>query len=445
MTGCKAGNCVLLFIVTGSLLTSVWCQKMSSFEQQNDQAMLQQIASDVKKHYYDPNFRGLDWDSKVRETKQKIEHADTPGRALSEIAALLDSLNDSHTFFLPPQPNTYHLDYGWKAQIIGDTCYVTHVRPGSDAEKKGIKPGDELMGVNGYATTKKNFLKVEYFFNLLRPQPSLRLVLRDGPSQERERTIDVATKLSTLDDLVKDRAHSLGGRDAFRLARSQDAVVLITHPKMVELGDELMILQLRAFILSDREIDSIIGKARKHKALIVDLRGSGGGNAAVFSQLLGRMFPKTVKIGELVRRDGRSSLEAKGYGDRFDGKIIVLIDSASASGAELFARAIQIEKRGVVIGDVSSGRVKESVFYPFLPHPGVISSQGAYISTADIVMTDGASLEGAGVKPDEVVLPTAVDLAEGRDPAMSHAAETVGVKLSPEDAGKMFPYEWPPL
>ena len=46
--------------------------------------------------------------------------------------------------------------------------------------------------------------------------------------------------------------------------------------------------------------------------------------------------------------------------------------------------------------------------------------------------------------PDEVVLPTAQDMASGRDPVLAHAAETLGVKISAEDAGKAFPYEWAP-
>jgi len=156
------------------------------------------------------------------------------------------------------------------------------------------------------------------------------------------------------------------------------------------------------------------------------------------------MFDHEVKIADRVGRDTHSPMMAKGPHHSFEGKLIVLVDSASASAAELFARTVQIEKRGTVLGDVSSGRVMEAKHYSYSSGAGKAVFYGASITEADLVMTDGKSLEHVGVMPDEVVLPTAVDLANGNDPVLARAAEILGVTVSPEVAGRLFPYEWPP-
>jgi C-terminal processing protease CtpA/Prc len=53
-------------------------------------------------------------------------------------------------------------------------------------------------------------------------------------------------------------------------------------------------------------------------------------------------------------------------------------------------------------------------------------------------MSDGASLEKTGVEPDDLVVPTPGDLADGRDPALAHAIAAAGGAITPAEAGRLF-------
>jgi len=211
------------------------------------------------------------------------------------------------------------------------------------------------------------------------------------------------------------------------------------------LSDDVGVLKFPGFHFNQLEIDGMIGKARKYKALVLDLRSNPGGSVDTLKYLVAGFFEKEVKIGDRIGRSEHKPLIAKPNGHPFAGKLVVLVDSKSASAAELFARVVQIEKRGTVLGDRSSGSVMEAKHYNYKSGTDIVVFYGASITDADLVMTDGKSLEHNGVLPDELVLPSAEDLANGRDPVLARAVETVGAKLNPEAAGKLFPYEWPIL
>jgi C-terminal processing protease CtpA/Prc len=412
-------------------------EKISSMDRGRAQQMLDDIGSDLRKHYYDPAFHGVDLEAMLREYKQRIQNADTMNMALSHVAAALDTLQDSHTFFLPPA-HAYHHSYEWKIQVVGERCYVTQVKPKSDAEAKGVKPGDEVVSINGYPPDRVNLRKIEYVFNILRPQPGLRVVLRDPTGSERQ--VDVMANMK-----AGQRVKDLTGEGIWDVIREGENKEHFMRARYVEVGDELMILKLPEFDFAPSEVEGMLGRARKHKAMVLDLRGNPGGSEETLKYLLGGMFENDVKIGNRVGRETKQeAVITKGRHNPFQGKLVVLLDSRSASAAELFARVIQLEKRGTVLGDQSSGSVMEAKHYSYTMGVDTVIPFGASITHADLIMSDGKSLEHTGVTPDEISLPTAADLASGHDPVLAHAAQILGVKLSPEDAGKMFPYEWPP-
>jgi C-terminal processing protease CtpA/Prc len=439
----KANVRVVAFVVLVLLLSTLaWAQQppMTKFDRDRLQEVLTLVAGDVQKHYYDPKFHGLDWGATIAKAKAEINSETSMNMGMSHIAAALDTLNDSHTFFTPPRhANRY--DYGWQYEMVGDHCFVTHVRPNSDADTKGVKSGDELLGLNGFSPNRENLWKMQYVFNVLRPQPALRLDLRDPGGQQR--TVDVLAKIRE-GKRVADISGGGNGNDIWDLIREEEGQDHLTRVRSAEFGDQLMVLKIPEFTFTLTEVEGMIGKARKHQALVLDLRGNPGGYVDSLRFLLGGMFENEVKIADRVGRKEHKPEVAKPSHNPFTGKLIVLVDSKSASAAELFARVVQLEKRGVVIGDRSSGSVMEARHYEEKVGADTVIFFGASITDSDLIMTDGQSLEHHGVTPNEIALPTGKDLAAGRDPLMAHAAELLGVKLSPEDAGKLFPYEWQP-
>lgn len=404
--------------------------KIAKFERDEVQQMLRTISDDVKKHYYDPKLHGIDWGASVKNFQQRIDNAASLNRGLSEVAAALDVLNDSHTFFLPPT-RPYKHDYGWRMQMIGQRCYVTGVRPGSDAEKKGVKRGDEVVAIYGIAPARDNLWKMNFVHNILRPQPSIRISLLSPAGERKDLEIEAKTRqLSSV--TIWDYVSEL--EDVEHLSRFQ------YHT----LEGGVMILRFPGFAFTTGQVDEVMKKARDDRAFIMDLRNNGGGSVETLKEFLSNFFDHEVKICDRVTRDSAKPMLAKSGGkDVFKGKLIVLLNSGSASASEIFARVMQLEKRGTVIGDRSAGAVMEARHYQY--HIGFDRElfYGASITDADLIMPDGKSLEKVGVMPDEVLIPTGADLAAGRDPVMARAVELAGGNITPEAADKLFPVEWP--
>ena len=159
--------------------------KVQDKDRDRGKIMLGRIKDQLKKNYYDPEYRGMDLDARFKTAEEKIKTASSVGQIFGIIAQVLIELDDSHTFFLPPS-RAYTNEYGWTMQMVGDRCFISSVDKGSDADTKGLKPGDEVLKAGGYIIDRTNLWKFQYLYNALRPQPFIPVVVRSPNAEPRE-------------------------------------------------------------------------------------------------------------------------------------------------------------------------------------------------------------------------------------------------------------------
>jgi carboxyl-terminal processing protease len=410
-------------------------QKMDGVARGQVSDMLKNVKSSLRKDYYatDISFGNVDFETRFKQAEERLKAVDTLGQAFGVIAQVVLDLNDSHTRFYPPSRAAI-TEYGWRMRVIGDKAFITAVQPGSDGEAKGLKAGDEVLAMNGFPATRRELWKMIYYYQTLNPQLKITLDVKSPAGEVRK--LDVMSKVTPLKRVV-DLTRNMDISEAIRESDRDDG----SRHYFKEVGGAY-IWKMPDFVFDPKDVKGLVDRFQGKQTVIFDLRGNPGGLVVTLEELAGYFFDKEVKIADLKGRKPMDPQVAKPKGkNRFEGKVIVLLDSGSASAAEIFGRLMQIEKRGIVVGDVSSGAVMQSRGVSFDAGVQTIISYGMNLTNADVIMTDGKSLEHVGVIPDELVLPTGKDLAEGRDPVLARALEIAGVKIDSADAGRFFPTE----
>jgi C-terminal processing protease CtpA/Prc len=410
---------------------------LSRIEQQRVRQMLVSIRNEIRKNYYDPAFHGIDFDQHFKAAEARLEQATSLGHGMGIIAQALLDFDDSHLFFFPPN-RTSTVDYGWVMQMVGNDCYIVAVRSGSDADKKGLTRGTRVLAIEGHRPTRQTLWKMEYHFYSLSPRAGLRVAVQIPGHPPRE--LDVLARV-TQGKRVIDLSDA-AGMDMDQLIREAERDARVASHRFLRIGSTV-VWKMPGFDYGPDELDTtateIIGSAN---SLILDMRGNPGGYTKTLERLASRLFDRELKIADLRGRKPMKPLLAKKHSKPFAGKIVALVDSRSASAAELLARLLQLEKRGIVLGDQTSGSVMQAYGYAGQMGAERLIFFGASITNADVIMGDGKSLEKVGVTPDELIRPTTDDLVAGRDPVLARAATILGHTLDSVTAGAMFPIEW---
>jgi len=149
------------------------------------------------------------------------------------------------------------------------------------------------------------------------------------------------------------------------------------------------------------------------EALIMDLRGNGGGHLTEATALSGLFIPGGP-IVQLRETGGRVEvLDDPEPTIAWDGPLIVLVDRFSASASEIFAGAIQDYGRGLIVGQQTYGKGSVQNLYPLDryalgPDPGFGQLT---VTIGKYYRVTGESTQHRGVQPD-ISMPTAISTEE---------------------------------
>lgn len=217
---------------------------------------------------------------------------------------------------------------GIEFNLLRDTLIVVNTIAGGPAETVGLRPNDRIIEIDGHNAVGIKRIEVP---KLLRGKNGTPVAVRVVRRGEKEPL-------------------------AFRILR--DKIPLNTIDAAYRIGDSVGYIKVNRFGRTTmEEFRNAYRRLQPVGALILDLRGNGGG---LFEQAIGMaefFLPAGAKI---VSTEGRSVppavFTARRTGPYAEKPVVVLVDDASASSSEIVAGALQDWDRAVVVGRPTFGK-----------------------------------------------------------------------------------------
>jgi carboxyl-terminal processing protease len=154
---------------------------------------------------------------------------------------------------------------------------------------------------------------------------------------------------------------------------------------------------------------------------VLDMRSNPGG---LLDQAI-EVSDAFLESGEIVSQRGRQKQDLQRYfaraGDMAGGKpVVVLVNEASASAAEIVAGALQDHRRGLVLGRRTFGKGSVQTLIPLSPQTAL------RLTTARYYTPSGRSVQEQGIEPDIDVAQLSADQKPNDERPISSEADLRG-------------------
>lgn len=255
------------------------------------------------------------------------------------ITGMLENLDPHSTYTNPEEtkemtePLAGNFDgIGIQFNMLTDTVYVIQVVSGGPSEKVGLMAGDRIVEVNDTVIAGVKMSTPEVMKRLRGPKGS---------------EVHVKVKRGEEPQLLD-----------FTITRGKVPVYSIDAVYMAD--KETGYIKLNRFAASStKEFKEALSSLSKKgmTQLILDLQGNGGGYLNVPIELADEFLSRGKIIvyteGNKQKRQDALSTAA---GSFEKGRLVILVDEASASASEILSGAIQDWDRGVIIGRRTFGK-----------------------------------------------------------------------------------------
>ncbi len=361
-----------------------------------------------KQYYRRSEERVRAYVARCRESALSDEFIFSRTRHIARLNDRLRGLPVSHLSIFSPQrmrevwENTA-LDTGVRAREFADSAViVVRVVKQSPAVKAGLRPGDELLTING-------------------------------------RSIMTAAEIESEGGHLRYRRDGTVTETELELAEVSEDFRPVLSPVDGETG----LLSLQSFLpqyFDDKTWLPVAQELTRYRKLVIDLRGNHGGSFPAMLRALSPFRCANPSVGTLRQAEQVGRAEIAEFPDDLDlrlqlsslasanairlqtferygcfsGPVVVLIGEDTASTAEIFAQSFLHDRpHSRVLGENTAGEV---VLAKWIPLPSLGNEQFAIsVPIAGYETLSGEKLEGEGVKPHALLEYRVADALRGVD------------------------------
>ncbi len=387
--------------------------------------VFEKVWREIHDHYYDASYNGVDWNEVHRRYAPLVAATKKDQEFYALMSQMTSELHDAHTRFNSPEQwknfrRQQGVTVGFSVDDVDGKTAVTSVIPGTDAARAGIEPGMVVLRVDDTPVAER-IAEIEKKRLPSSSERATRWFIYNrvfaGPTDTPVKVALQRGDASVFEVSVRRQVYSAAPEVTTHVLPSGNVYIRFDgfqHP-------------------ITKEFRQALQKFHEAPGLIVDLRRNGGGDLAVVLPIAGYFFGKKTLFAKDSTRTGKPLSSYVGLfklplqlyvghpGEQiYSGPVVILVDAHSASSSEVFAAGMQDTLRAKVIGSQSCGCVLG------IAKPRVMKG-GGVLEMSEVLWFSpkGRKLEGTGIIPDKIVVPSVADLQRRRDPVLAEADKSL--------------------